>query len=209
MSEMIGNGLQFAVVAGLAVYSMIFFLRNRNQQYFILASFYGSFALGSGYWLIYFLKFSYTPQFFYVSDLSWIASYLFLVLLCVLTASPQEKGYRPVAAWVVAAILSVLTIRMLRQGDVLITLIWNGLMTLLGFLSTRGFLYARKQTGIAREKQVFYGTVFAVVVIEFGLWMASLYSSDGTWSGPYFWFDIALTASLIALLFAVKKVTRP
>lgn len=209
MPELLSNGLQFVVVVGLAVYMLILFLRNRNQQFFLLTCFYGSFALGSGYWLIYLWVFNYTPRFFYVSDLSWFASFLFLVMLCVLMASPQEKAYRPVAAWVVVAILSALTVPMIQKKDILITLIAHGQMIFLGFLATRGFLYARKQTGIAREKQVFYGAVFAVVAVEFSLWMSSLYTLDLTWSSPYFWFDIALTASLIALLFAGKKVIKP
>ncbi|HRY21972.1 MAG TPA: hypothetical protein P5198_10690 [Flexilinea sp.] len=209
MLDLFSNGLQFAVAAGSAAYMIILASKTKNQQYFILACFYVTFALGSIYWLIYLLKSGFTPRFFYVSDLSWIASYLFLMMLCVSVASPEEKGYRPAAAWIVTAILTAMTVYMLQKGDIIVTLIWNGLTIACGFLSVRGFLSARKKIEKAREKQVFYGTVIALVIIEFGLWMASCFFYEVTWSNPYIWFDMALTCSLVALLFAAKKVIGP
>lgn len=206
MLDLFSNALQFMVAAGSAVYTIILASKTRIQQYFLLACFYVTFALGSIYWLLYLLMSGYTPRFFYVSDLSWIASYLFLVMLCVSVASPEEKSYRPVAAWIITAILSAMTVYMLQKGDIIITLIWNGLTIICGFLSTRGFLLARKKTGKAREKQFFYGTVIAIVIIEFGLWMASCFFYEVTWFNPYIYFDIALTCSLVVLLFAAKKV---
>lgn len=208
MLDVISNSLQLTVVAGSAVYMIILTSKTRNQQYFILACFYVTFSLGSIYWLIYLLKSGFTPRFFYVSDLSWIASYLFLVMLCVSVASPEEKGYRPVPAWILTAILTGMTVYMLQKGDIITTLVWNGLTITCGFLSTRGFLSARKKAGEAREKQFFYGTVFAIIIIEFGLWMASCFISEVTWSNPYIWFDLALTSSLLVLLFAAKKVIK-
>ena len=53
------------------------YLRCRRQPWFLLACFYGTFALGTLYWTLHLLLRQETPQIFYVSDLAWTASFVF------------------------------------------------------------------------------------------------------------------------------------
>ena len=65
--ELTSNLLQFLVTLLGFCLGAILYCQNRRQAYFLLACFYGCFALGSLYWTLYLLLFSETPRVFYVS----------------------------------------------------------------------------------------------------------------------------------------------
>ena len=48
------------------------YYRSRQQPWFLLSCFYGTFALGTLYWSLHLLLRQETPQVFYVSDLAWL-----------------------------------------------------------------------------------------------------------------------------------------
>lgn len=79
--ELTSNLLQFLVTLLGFCLGAILYHQNRRQAYFLLACFYGCFALGSLYWTLYLLLFSETPRVFYVSEFGWIASMIFLRIL--------------------------------------------------------------------------------------------------------------------------------
>ena len=88
--ELIENVLQFLVTLLGFCLSVSYYRRRGRQAYFLLACFYGCFALGSLYWTLYLILFSKTPQVFYVSEFGWIASIIFLRILqytCLLYTS--------------------------------------------------------------------------------------------------------------------------
>ncbi|MEG1887619.1 MAG: histidine kinase, partial [Oscillospiraceae bacterium] len=73
MIEIIDNIIQLVITSGCAIWASIIAIHRKSQQYFILAAFYITFALGLLFWLLYLAFMSYTPKIFYVSDLSWVA----------------------------------------------------------------------------------------------------------------------------------------
>lgn len=81
MAEIIDNSIQLAVVAGCCIYSAVMSIRHKMQAWFLLTIFYGAFALGLVHWLLFLVFFSGTPKLSPVSDLSWLASVLFLFVL--------------------------------------------------------------------------------------------------------------------------------
>lgn len=198
--ELVSNSLQFLVGVACAINSGSLAIRHFSQRYAILTFFYITFALGSLYWLVYLLINSYTPKIFYVSDLSWIASLLFMLMLCVTAGSPEEKQYRSTAAWVVTLILIVLSGIILRWGDYLMAILWLGLLILIAFFAVRGWSFAYKQSGLKKDKQLFYGAVLIFVFIDFGLLLASGFFPEISIDTPYIWFDFALSLSLASLL---------
>ena len=83
--------LQFlAVTAGFCA-ALRAYLKSRGQPWFLLTCFYGTFALGTLYWTLHLLLRQETPQIFYVSDLAWLASYVFLLALTLTLADPEER----------------------------------------------------------------------------------------------------------------------
>ncbi|MEG1577819.1 MAG: histidine kinase [Oscillospiraceae bacterium] len=204
MIEIADNAVQFVVTTSCALWAGGLAVRQKSQRYAILCCFYGTFALGLLYWLSFLALKDYTPRFFYVSDLSWVASFLFLLLLNLSVVRKEEKKFCPIAM-VVAVVLTLLTGILLTYGDVLVTLIWCGFLIASAYLSTRGLLYARKQSGDGRKLQYLHGAILFIAFAEFCLWLLSCYFRENTLENPYFWCDYLLTAGLFALMPAAKK----
>ncbi|MEG0354647.1 MAG: histidine kinase [Lachnospiraceae bacterium] len=205
MIEIVDNAIQLFVTIGCAIWSGILAMRRKSQSYFILACFYGTFALGLLFWLSYLAIMTYTPKIFYVSDLSWFASFLFLLLLDISLATPEEREHKSIAAWFVAVVPAVATLCFLFVGDVFGTILWCPLLTICTYDSARGLFYARKQTGEGRRRQWVHLSILFVIFTEFTLWTLSYFFKSTTIENPYFWCDFVLSAALFLLLQGMKK----
>ena len=98
--ELIENVLQFLVTLLGFCLAVIYYRRRGRQAYFLLACFYGCFALGSLYWTLYLILFSKTPQVFYVSEFGWIASIIFLRILQYTLSDETERTFPCRTAWI-------------------------------------------------------------------------------------------------------------
>ena len=67
------------------------YYRARRQPWFLLTCFYATFALGTLYWTLHLLLRQETPQVFYVSDLAWLASFVFLLALTLTLPAAEER----------------------------------------------------------------------------------------------------------------------
>ncbi|MEG1176787.1 MAG: hypothetical protein RR951_06950 [Ruthenibacterium sp.] len=206
MIEIIDNAIQLFVTTGCALWAGTLAARRKSQSYFILACFYGTFALGLLFWLSYLVIMTDTPKIFYVSDLSWFASFLFLLLFNITLATPEERGNQSVAAWLVAAVPAAVTVCFLFWGDVFGTLLWCPLLTVCTYYSARGLLCARKKTGEGRRRQWIHLAVLFVIFTEFALWTLSYFFKSATIESPYFWCDFVLSGALFLLMPAMQRV---
>ena len=87
-----------AVTAGFCA-ALRAYLKSREQPWFLLTCFYGTFALGTLYWTLHLLLRQETPQVFYVSDLAWLASYVFLLALTLTLLDAGERQSRTGLCW--------------------------------------------------------------------------------------------------------------
>lgn len=87
-----------AVTAGFCA-ALRAYLKSREQPWFLLTCFYGTFALGTLYWTLHLLLRQETPQVFYVSDLAWLASYVFLLALTLTLPDAGERQSRTGLCW--------------------------------------------------------------------------------------------------------------
>ncbi len=205
MVELIDNLTQSAATLAAFIAAGALYYRTRRQTFFLLACFLGCFMLGTFHWTLYILLFDSSPQVFYVSELAWIASYLFLLTLEYVLATEKEKRYRHPAMLLVPLFCIPQLILYLSRGEILGNLLMVGLTMVVAFFALRGFLFARRQSGQARNMQYFHGAVLVIIFLEFGLWTSSCFWISDTMSNPYFWFDFMLSASLLALVPAMKK----
>ena len=205
MIELIDNFFQFSVLVISTLGAGLLFYKSQLQTYLLLTCFFATFALGSLYWTLHFLLLNYTPQIFYVADLAWIASYLFLLTLLHILSSPDEREFRHVAMWLVPFYCIPQLILYLRYGDILLNLLLCGLTMSIGWYSIRGLIYARRQTGKEKDMQFFHIAVLSIIVLEYCLWTASCFWISDTYTNPYFWIDFLLTASFFVLLPATKN----
>ena len=209
MPEIIDNFSQFVVTLLGCVFSGILYLKYRRQPYFILSCFYGCFSLAGLYWMLYTILITDTPPIFYVSDIGWVAGFLFLLLLQDSLAQTEERTFKCRAVWLAPLTIVPLTIYFISIGNVLYNLIVGGIMLLFLWRSLRGFTYWKRQPKEKRNRCFFHVTAIAFVALEHCLWISSYpWRGDG-WSNPYFWIDFAVTASLFSLLPAVRKAVKP
>ena len=94
MIEIVENAVQLALLLVCVAISGRNAVRSRQRTDVILVMFFGTFALGDLYWLLYRVFYGETPQLFYVADLSWYAAYLFLYLLLQELSDPGERRMR-------------------------------------------------------------------------------------------------------------------
>ena len=186
--ELIENLLQLLTTFVGALLSGIAYRKSSRQAYFLLLCFYGCFALGALYWTLYLLLFDTTPRVFYVSEFGWVASVIFLRILQATLAGPEERGFRCRRAWLAPAFGVPLLAFYCIFGDILSNLIWCGMMIWLSFCAIRGLVYAKTQTGAARNMRYFHIGVLCfacrgVSALDGGLLLAGYLSGTAPPSG--------------------------
>lgn len=203
MVEIADNAIQLAATLTCTCIACILALRRKKQAYIILTCYYAALTMGNLYWLVYDLITSYTPKIFYVSDLCWIASYLFLLMLVTGTTGSEEQAFRHPAAWISLVISTILTLFYCQWGDWVENVIWCGLLGATGWFSIRGCIWAVRQKKKARRN--FHLAVLLLIGVEYCLWTASCFWVDDTLANPYFWFDFGLSGATVLLLAATER----
>jgi len=194
---------QFAVAAFGFCAALRRYFRGRRQPWFLLTCFYGTFALGTLYWTLHLLLRQETPQIFYVSDLAWIASFVFLLALTLTLPAAEERSFRTKLCWLVPVIGLPQFALYVTYGDVLSNVFMCGMTMLLAWCAVRGLVWA-KRSGGARLCR-FHGAVLAFAALEYALWTSSCFWVSDTLTNPYFWFDFLLSLVLLLFLSAVRK----
>ena len=144
-----------------------------------------------------------TPQVFYVSDLAWLASFVFLLALTLTLPTAEERCFRTRLCRLVPVVCLPQFILYVTYGDVLSNVFMCGMTMLLAWCAVRGLVWA-KRSGGARLRR-FYGTVLAFAALEYALWTSSCFWVSDTLTNPYFWFDFLLSLVLLLLLPALRK----
>lgn len=194
MIETLDYGVQFLVLLACGVYIGFQAARTRDRGWLILGFFYTCYAMGDLYWLLCMLLEGETPKVFYISDLSWYASYIFLSLLLRLVREGQPP-VRSLLPWLAPAFTAAAGLFFSRWGDNPGNLITAVLMGWLGFLILRGLL-EEDRPPVRRLHLV----LAAFFLCEYGMWFASCFWSGDSPANPYFWFDSALTVILALLV---------
>lgn len=205
MLELIDNFVQLSATFLATIGGGILFYKKRHQAYLLLTCFFGTFTLGSLYWTLHYLLFKYTPHIFYVSELAWVASHVFLLTLAYTLASPGERKFRHPAVWLAPLFCLPQLILYLTHADILFNILVSALAMAIMWCALRGFFYARRQSGKLRDRQYFHLALLSIIVLEHGLWTSSCFWVSDTYTNPYFWIDFLLSLALILLLPATKK----
>ena len=193
MVEIIDNCTQFAATLTCCAISGVLYLRRRSQELFLLTCFYGCFALGLLYWTLYLVLFESTPSAFYVSEIIWISSCIFLYLLQYTITGGEVRGRQCRVAWIGPAAGAVmLAVFCIFGRDIPAAILRCCLMSVLARHAIRALAF-----GIRRR---FHIAVLCFVCAEYALWLSSVRWLGDTLANPYFWIDFLLTGILISLL---------
>ena len=199
--------VQLAVTAYGFCAALREYYRARRQPWFLLACFYGTFALGTLYWTLHLLLRQETPQIFYVADLAWIASFVFLLALALTLPPAEERRFRTGLCWLVPAVCLPQFVLYVTHGDVISNVLMCGLTMLLACCAVRGLVFAGRR-GEGRLRR-FYWTALAFAALEYALWTSSCFWISDTLSNPYFWFDLLLSLVLLLLRPALERAVEP
>lgn len=205
MIEIIDNAIQLAVLAGCCLYSAILSIRNKKQVWLLLTCFYGAFALGHIHWLLFIMFRSGTPELSPVSDLSWLAGVLFLLVLQNTLSTTEESMYRPLLAWTAPVFSAIMCLFFFRWGDYFLNILWALLMGLCGYYALRGLLFTKRHSNEMHSSKPFHLAVMAFILVEYCLWVSSCFWNEISLSNPYYWFDLLLTATFFTFLPTLKK----
>ena len=199
--ELIDNLFQVALLGGASLAALFLSLRRRSRCLLILALGYACFSMGTLYFLLHLAITGNVPQVFYVSEVSWIASYLCFLLLQILRMEQLQLRARPLPA--LGAILTaalVLVFRML--GPSYLTSLLFALT--LGAIVYLGAFHWQRCPAQRRTD----GLLLGCIALQLLLFIVSTLFSDFTRFNLYFAVDIVLTLSLAALLpLTLREVT--
>ena len=96
--ELFDNLFQVGVLGVFSLISGISALRYKNRGCLILSFAYACFAMGTLYYVLYLAIIGRVPQVFYVAEISWLASYLFLLSLEILRLQSLQIRFSWLAA---------------------------------------------------------------------------------------------------------------
>ena len=177
-----------SAAAGFAL-ALRCYYRSRQQPWFLLSCFYGTFALGTLYWTLHLLLRRETPQVFYVADLAWAASFVFLLALALTLPDPPERG-KTALCWLVPAFYLPQFALYVTYGDVFTNVLMCGTTMAASMCAVRAL-----RCGSPRRRG-FYAMVLVFAALEYALWTSSCFWLGDTPANPYFWFDLLLTLAL-------------
>ena len=194
--EIIDNGIQVGLFLLFALLSLIQGLHMQNRRFLILAGTYASFSMGTLYYLLYLVIMGKVPQVFYVSEMAWMASYLFLLALCLM----ETRRYRgKLDVWVLG--LTIVEAAMVIGWKILgpsypFTIVF-------ALVTACIFYYAL--LGYRMEKRMLMLAMVLVIVWQLLLYIVSVFTTGYTHFNLYFAVDFLLMATMCSLFLWLKK----
>ena len=194
--EIIDNGIQVGLFLLFALFSLIQGLHMQNRRFLILAGTYASFSMGTLYYLLYLVIMGKVPQVFYVSEMAWMASYLFLLALCLM----ETRRYRgKLDVWVLG--LTIVEAAMVIGWKILgpsypFTIVFAVVTACIFYYALLDYQMEKRRLMLA---------MVLVIVWQLLLYIVSVFTTGYTHFNLYFAVDFLLMATMCSLFFWLKK----
>ena len=204
------EAIQLLALAVCFALALVRALRIRNTPCIEIACYFACMLLGNVYWYGYLAVFGDTPSASYISELSWIAGYVFLLMLLV--ECNQRRGLiAPVpVAWIPVGVCAACCVYYIyANGHPLLNLVDNGLVAALGFFAVRGLVITTRDAAESSgrsftDNRFFYGAVLVFIIVEQVLWLSSLFDPTADLV-VYAVINHLLTLSFFAILAAAWR----
>lgn len=191
--ELIDNLFQVILMSGAAILSAGLAFRKKSRQLLILAFAYGTFAMGTIYWLLHLAITGMVPQIFFVAEISWGASYLFLLSLQI--ARTEKIKIRCSIPGLLAAFIAsnrILWYRILGPSYFFST-IFSLTVSVIVYLAV--FRLQTKVSGRRVDLQL-----LILIILQMALYIVSRSMEDFQHFNLYFAIDISLTLCWVGML---------
>ena len=194
--EIIDNGIQVGLFLLFALFSLIQGLHMQNRRFLILAGTYASFSMGTLYYLLYLVIRGKVPQVFYVSEMAWMASYLFLLALCLM----ETRRYRGKLDVLVLG-LTIVEAAMVIGWKIL----GPSYPFTVAFALVTACIFYYALLGYRMEKRMLMLAMVLVIVWQLLLYIVSVFTTGYTHFNLYFAVDFLLMATMCSLFLWLKK----
>lgn len=208
MMDVFDTAIQIVSLLICLAISLWFIYKTRDKAWVLLNLFYVSYLLGDLYWQAVAFYYGDTPQISVVSDLSWYASYIFLILFIFMECERRlgrdfqslfdKAGFKrfiPYLAYPFAAGMAVLYMQIGKPVSNTIYAIITGVLL---YCSIRNVLFIKDR---------YIRNLNILVIIncfgEYGSWTSSFFREDADISNPYYWFN-----ALISLCFPIYLIIK-
>ena len=180
-------------------------LKYSSRKLVVLACAYGSIMLGTLFYMLHLTIIGDIPRIFYVSEISWMAGYLFFLFLVTLRQDRKNVNFQPVPAMLALFILVASVHSEVMGNAILMSLTFGVIAGAIVYLSSIRIRRARR-SGI--PPAAFDGMMVAVVMLQILVYFVSEYISDFSTFNLYFAVDILFTLSLCSLFWLIRKEVR-
>ena len=205
MIEAIDSSLQVLTLMVCVSVSVFRAMKYGSRSWTMLSFFFGTLLMGDVYWTVYLIFIERSPQISVAADMSWYAAYIFLYLLMCHILPPEEvSGKRPLA--LLGPALSIgMGVVFMMWGEIINNIVYAGLMGLLMYSA----IIRLSDGTLGKKAQILPSAVMAFCLIEYALWISSLFWNEESLFHPYYIFDLVFTASFPFILYATKKAVEP
>lgn len=191
--ELIDNFIQVTVTGIAAFAAVCFSVHYQDRSCLILSFAYACIAMGTLFYVLHLAVTGETPQIFYVSEISWIAAYLFFLSLQIVRTEGMEVRFRQLPFLCAVLAGSAVVVDRMMGPSFLVTGIFAATLAA-GFYLT----VFRLQSGCKpRETDI---CLLISFILQISLYISSGYMRDYTRFNLYFAIDLTMTGSWMALL---------
>lgn len=195
--EIIDNVFQVTVLFIAVVADITYGILRKNRLYIILALAHGCFMMGTLYFVLYLTIRGVVPQIFYVAEISWIASYLFLHSYQIVRYREQKIYFSMIPLLCGIGIAAIALWSRIFGPSLLSTGAFALAAGSIVYVSVFQILCG----GQVRKKNIKTNVCLLLcVALQLTLYISSSFFHDYTKFNLYFVVDIVLTISLTLLL---------
>ena len=177
-------------------------LRYSSRKLVVLACAYGSIMLGTLFYMLHLTIIGDIPRIFYVSEISWMAGYLFFLFLVMLRQEWKNRAIQPVTAVAALLVLAASVHSEVMGNSVLMSLAFGAIAGAIVYLSV---VNIRRAHLSGTPSSVFDRMMIAVIILQILVYFVSEYISDFSTFNLYFAVDILFTVSLWSLFWMIRR----
>ena len=194
--ELIDNSFQITILGFCTIAALFLALRYKSRSLLILALAYACFCMGTTYYILYLVIMGKVPQVFYVSEMAWMASYLFLLALCLM----ETRRYRGKLDVLVLG-LTIVEAAMVIGWKIL----GPSYPFTVAFALVTACIFYYALLGYWMEKRMLMLAMVLVIVWQLLLYIVSVFTTGYTHFNLYFAVDFLLMATMCSLFLWLKK----
>lgn len=200
--EIYDSVFQTLLLMGMMVVSGAAGLKYSSRKLVVLACAYGSIMLGTLFYMLHLTIIGDIPRIFYVSEISWMAGYLFFLFLVILRQERKNVNFQPVPAMLALFTLAASVHSEVMGNSILMSLAFGMIAGAIVYISS---IRIRRAHLSGAHPAAFDRMMIAVVILQILVYFISEYVSDFSTFNLYFAVDILFTLSLCSLFRMIRK----